>query len=310
MLLAPPVLASNLPVLNLPTNSSGEAIQEALDRLPAGGEIVLPPGTFEIHQPIILRHDHLTLRGSGPATILFLADQANCPVVILGSPTQSASNATAHLRIADLQIDGNRKHQQVEFWRCRDRLRRELLKTVAEADITNLKYFRKTSGKIAGVPVDISRTGYTGDLGYEIWIPWNEAVKVWDVLMDKGPCVMSKLVLQLMISALTALKGVAVVVGVKVATGTEVDGTLVIVSVATCVSVLVGATEVLVGARGVTSEVAVIGNGRMIGVGLDIIRVEVGKGVEACREVVGQSSHCILKAPQKITRRQTRRVSS
>ncbi len=62
----------------------------------------------------------------------------------------------------------------------------KLLKTVADADITNLKYFRKTSGKIAGVPVDISRTGYTGDLGYEIWIPWNDAVKVWDALMDKG----------------------------------------------------------------------------------------------------------------------------
>jgi len=62
----------------------------------------------------------------------------------------------------------------------------KLLQTVADADITNLKYFRKTSGKIADVPVDISRTGYTGDLGYEIWIPWNDAVKVWDALMDKG----------------------------------------------------------------------------------------------------------------------------
>ena len=61
-----------------------------------------------------------------------------------------------------------------------------LLKSVAEADIANLKYFRVTSGKIAGVPVDISRTGYTGDLGYEIWVPWNEAVKVWDALMEKG----------------------------------------------------------------------------------------------------------------------------
>ncbi len=64
-----------------------------------------------------------------------------------------------------------------------------LLKTVADADIANLKYFRKTSGKIAGVPVDISRTGYTGDLGYEIWIPRNDdhdAVRVWDALMDKG----------------------------------------------------------------------------------------------------------------------------
>ncbi|HSM87493.1 MAG TPA: aminomethyltransferase family protein [Candidatus Limnocylindrales bacterium] len=62
----------------------------------------------------------------------------------------------------------------------------KLLKSVAEADIANLKYFRVTSGRIAGVPVDISRTGYTGDLGYEIWVPWNDAVKVWDALMEKG----------------------------------------------------------------------------------------------------------------------------
>ena len=63
----------------------------------------------------------------------------------------------------------------------------KLLKNIAEADIANLKYFRKTSGKIGGVPVDISRTGYTGDLGYEIWIPWHDAVKVWDALMKAGP---------------------------------------------------------------------------------------------------------------------------
>jgi aminomethyltransferase len=62
----------------------------------------------------------------------------------------------------------------------------KLLKTVAEADIATLKYFRMTSGKIGGVPVDISRTGYTGDLGYEIWMPWDQAVKVWDALMDDG----------------------------------------------------------------------------------------------------------------------------
>ena len=62
----------------------------------------------------------------------------------------------------------------------------KLLKAVAEADIANLKYFRMTHGKIAGVPVDISRTGYTGDLGYEIWVPWNDAVKVWDAVMEIG----------------------------------------------------------------------------------------------------------------------------
>jgi len=62
----------------------------------------------------------------------------------------------------------------------------KLLKTIAEAELTNLKYFRMTSGKIAGVPVEISRTGYTGDLGYEIWVDWKEAVKVWDAVTAAG----------------------------------------------------------------------------------------------------------------------------
>jgi glycine cleavage system T protein (aminomethyltransferase) len=61
-----------------------------------------------------------------------------------------------------------------------------LLDAVADADIRSLKYFRMTRGTIAGVPVDISRTGYTGDLGYEIWMPWDRAVEVWDALMLGG----------------------------------------------------------------------------------------------------------------------------
>jgi aminomethyltransferase len=61
-----------------------------------------------------------------------------------------------------------------------------LMKQVSDADIASLKYFRVTRGKIAGVEVDISRTGYTGDLGYEIWMPWNEAPKIWDALMEQG----------------------------------------------------------------------------------------------------------------------------
>jgi len=62
-----------------------------------------------------------------------------------------------------------------------------LLKQIVEgADIENLKYFRVTKASIAGVPVEISRTGYTGDLGYEIWIDAEQALKVWDVLVDRG----------------------------------------------------------------------------------------------------------------------------
>src|SRR5262245_27572635 len=63
---------------------------------------------------------------------------------------------------------------------------RLLISLVKDADIANLKYFRVTKGTIAGVPVEISRTGYTGDLGYEIWIASDQALKVWDALMDHG----------------------------------------------------------------------------------------------------------------------------
>ena len=62
-----------------------------------------------------------------------------------------------------------------------------LLKSVAkDADIENLKYFRVTTGRIAGVPVEISRTGYTGDLGYEIWVDADQALNVWDALIESG----------------------------------------------------------------------------------------------------------------------------
>jgi aminomethyltransferase len=61
-----------------------------------------------------------------------------------------------------------------------------LLRAAADANVADLKYFRVTHGKIAGVAVDISRTGYTGDLGFEIWMPWKDAVRVWDKLMSEG----------------------------------------------------------------------------------------------------------------------------
>ena len=61
-----------------------------------------------------------------------------------------------------------------------------LLRQVCDADLSSLKYFRATSGRIAGVPVDVSRTGYTGDHGYEIWMPWDAALRVWDAIAEAG----------------------------------------------------------------------------------------------------------------------------
>src|SRR5437870_7607474 len=62
-----------------------------------------------------------------------------------------------------------------------------LLKNLAaNVDIEKLKYFRVATGSIAGVPVEISRTGYTGDLGYEVWMSVDRALDVWDALIEAG----------------------------------------------------------------------------------------------------------------------------
>ncbi len=61
-----------------------------------------------------------------------------------------------------------------------------VLRAAASADIDALKYFRVTPGTIAGRAVDISRTGYTGDLGYEIWMSRDDAIAVWDAIAGVG----------------------------------------------------------------------------------------------------------------------------
>jgi len=49
-----------------------------------------------------------------------------------------------------------------------------------------LKYFRLAAATLRGIPVEISRTGYTGDLGFEIWLDAGNALPVWDALIDAG----------------------------------------------------------------------------------------------------------------------------
>ncbi|MDC3224363.1 aminomethyltransferase family protein [Mariniblastus sp.] len=53
-------------------------------------------------------------------------------------------------------------------------------------DATDLKYFEAARARLCETEVIISRTGYTGDLGYEIWVPTNNALTVWDALMTAG----------------------------------------------------------------------------------------------------------------------------
>src|SRR5512143_2024018 len=63
---------------------------------------------------------------------------------------------------------------------------RSILNGCCAETVDGLKYFRVMPNKIDGIDVTVSRTGYTGDLGYEIWIEAAHALRVWDALMAAG----------------------------------------------------------------------------------------------------------------------------
>ena len=63
---------------------------------------------------------------------------------------------------------------------------RAILNAVSSKSLDSLKFFWMIDTTFENIPVTISRTGYTGDLGYEIWMDPNNALSVWDLLMDKG----------------------------------------------------------------------------------------------------------------------------
>ena len=66
------------------------------------------------------------------------------------------------------------------------KLSREVLHKATGEDWSEVPYFGRRPTTIAGVDVDVTRTGYTGDRGYELWIPWDGALAVWDVVFAAG----------------------------------------------------------------------------------------------------------------------------
>jgi aminomethyltransferase len=66
------------------------------------------------------------------------------------------------------------------------KLSREVLEAVTRQEWADVKYFRHRRTEIGGVDVSVTRTGYTGDRGYELWIPADGALEVWDAIFEAG----------------------------------------------------------------------------------------------------------------------------
>ncbi|MBI2073781.1 MAG: aminomethyl transferase family protein [Gemmatimonadetes bacterium] len=63
---------------------------------------------------------------------------------------------------------------------------RAILRDALEADLDSLRFFRATRAQVRDIPLTITRTGYTGDLGYELWFDGRHAERMWDHLIAAG----------------------------------------------------------------------------------------------------------------------------
>jgi aminomethyltransferase len=76
--------------------------------------------------------------------------------------------------------------EQVSALAVQGPLSRDVLEAATETSFGDLRYFGRRAGHVGRIPVDVSRTGYTGDLGYEVWIESSDAVELWDALVRAG----------------------------------------------------------------------------------------------------------------------------
>src|SRR5262245_14666649 len=56
----------------------------------------------------------------------------------------------------------------------------------ADRDVTAIGYFRFARGAVAGVPALISRSGYTGEDGFELYVSWDDTPHLWQALLEDG----------------------------------------------------------------------------------------------------------------------------
>jgi aminomethyltransferase len=63
---------------------------------------------------------------------------------------------------------------------------REVLEVATRQDWSDLRYFRHRRTEVGGIETDVTRTGYTGDLGYELWVDADAAVELWDAVFEAG----------------------------------------------------------------------------------------------------------------------------
>jgi len=90
------------------------------------------------------------------------------------------------LNAAELEVEIEEVTESLAALALQGPQSRAVLEAASSESFSDLRYFRRRATKVGRISIDVSRTGYTGDLGYELWCPVDKAPAVWDALIKAG----------------------------------------------------------------------------------------------------------------------------
>ena len=90
------------------------------------------------------------------------------------------------LNATDLDVEIHDVSETTAGLALQGKLSREVLEAATRQAWGDVRYFRRRRSEIGGVEVDVTRTGYTGDRGYELWVDAEGALDVWDAVFEAG----------------------------------------------------------------------------------------------------------------------------
>jgi len=116
--------------------------------------------------------------------IIYRFDDRYMLVVNAANLDKDWAHVSAHA--ADFDVEVENASDRIALLALQGPVARELLRPLADLDVDDVKYYRFREGHVAGVPAVISGTGYTGEDGFELYVPADRAGELWDALLAAG----------------------------------------------------------------------------------------------------------------------------
>jgi aminomethyltransferase len=107
-------------------------------------------------------------------------------MLVVNASNMEKDWAWVHRHAADFDVEIEDVSDQTALLALQGPNAREVLRPLADLDVDTVKYYRFREGTVAGVPAVISGTGYTGEDGFELYVPADRAAELWAALLDAG----------------------------------------------------------------------------------------------------------------------------